>query len=136
MKKAVPCAFLLAVSSVYSAVCLFLSRVFIRNLASAARWIMRLVSSDQALTDKVPDVLRQLKDASLVSPVWLFLLFLASACILLHIFFLRKRRYAKAAVLFILLLIPASFAFALFTHVNDILLWDMIRLLVSVVSNL
>ena len=97
---------------------------------------MQLFKADGEITSQVTGALDQLKGASLVSPFPVFILIFA--CLFLLIF--RRMKKTRKIVInitaWILLLIPSLVTAALFTVVNDILFYDVVKMLTSILSNL
>lgn len=114
----------------------FLSSAFIRNLSSAAGLVMRMIKPDAEIALKVTEVLSQLKGAHLLSPYPVIAIVFACLFLLFAHFGRKRRRIVRNAVIWLLMLIPAFLVSLVFTHVNDILFLDMIRLLISIVPNL
>lgn len=127
-------------SALSGAVCgalgVFLSSVFIRNMGCAAGFVMRLIKLDADIANQVASVLSQLKTARLSSPY--LIVALVSAC--LFMLFAKpgrnRRRVVRKAAGWLGFLILSFFVSLIFTHVNDILFLDMIKLLISIVPNL
>lgn len=124
------------IGGIYGALSVFLSRIFLKNIGSVAGWGMQLFKTDGEITSQVTGALDQLKGASLVSPFPVFILIFA--CLFLLIF--RRMKKARKIVInitaWILLLIPSLVTAALFTVVNDILFYDVVKMLISILSNL
>lgn len=124
------------IGGAYGALSVFLSRIFLKNIGFVAGWGMQLFKADGEITSQVTGALDQLKGASLVSPFPVFILIFA--CLFLLIF--RRMKKARKIVInitaWILLLIPSLVTAALFTVVNDILFYDVVKMLISILSNL
>jgi len=124
------------IGGAYGALGVFLSRMLLKNLGISDGWIIKLSKPEGDIALQVADALMQLKDARLVSPYPAFILIFA----LLGALILKRIKRTRAVVInicaWMLLLIPATLFAALFTHVNDILFLDMVKLLVSIVPNL
>lgn len=124
------------IGGAYGALGVFLASVFLKNLGALASWIMKIMQLEGDTASQVTDALMQLKGARLVSPYLVFMLIFA----ILSIIILRLVKRARGVVInagaWLLLLIPVTLTAALFTHVNDILFLDMVKLLVSIVPNL
>lgn len=136
MKKRMPFIISALIGGAYGAVCVFLSRLFIKNLGAVAGWGMHLFKADGNLASQVTSALHQLKDADLASPFLVIILVFAS----LFLFIFRQMKKARRIVInitaWLLLLLPSIIIAALFTVVNDILFWDMVKMLVSILINL
>lgn len=124
------------IGGAHGALSVFLSRIFLKNIGSVAGWGMQLFKADGEITSQVTGALDQLKGASLVSPFPVFILIFA--CLFLLIF--RRMKKTRKIVInitaWILLLIPSLVTAALFTVVNDILFYDVVKMLTSILSNL
>ncbi len=120
----------------YGALGVFLAGAFLRNLGAVAGWIMRILKLEGDVPIQVAQALSQLKDARLVSPYPVFILIFAFLGVLLLSVIKRARTIVIRVGAWLLLLIPVTLAAAVFTHVNDILFLDMVKLLVSIIPNL
>lgn len=136
MKKHMSFIISALIGGAYGAVCVFLSRLFIKNLSAVAGWGMHLFKVDGGTASQVMGALNQLKDAALASPFLVFIL--VFACLFLFIFWQMKKahRIVINITAWLFLLLPSLVISALFTVVNDILFWDIVKLLVSILSNL
>jgi len=136
MKKYLRIAVFALIGAAYGALGVLLSGLLFRNLGVIAEWIMHLLKLEADITRQVSDALSQLRDARLVSPYFLFI----PACALLSALIFSVSRKAKIIIInagvWLLLLAPVTLAAAAFTHVNDILFLDMIRLMISIAPNL
>ncbi len=136
MKKYLRIAVFALIGAAYGALSVLLSGLLFRNLGVIAEWIMHLLKLEADITRQVSDALSQLRDARLVSPYFLFI----PACALLSALIFSVSRRAKIIIInagvWLLLLTPVTLAAAAFTHVNDILFLDMIRLMISIAPNL
>ncbi len=136
MKKYLRIAVFALIGAAYGALGVLLSGLLFRNLGVIAEWIMHLLKLEADITRQVSDALSQLRDARLVSPYFLFI----PACALLSALIFSVSRRAKIIIInagvWLLLLAPVTLAAAAFTHVNDILFLDMIRLMISIAPNL
>ena len=136
MKKYLRIAVFALIGAAYGALGVLLSGLLFRNLGVIAEWIMHLLKLEADITRQVSDALSQLRDARLVSPYFLFI----PACALLSTLIFSVSRKAKIIIInagvWLLLLAPVTLAAAAFTHVNDILFLDMIRLMISIAPNL
>lgn len=136
MKKYLRIAVFALIGATYGALGVLLSGLLFRNLGVIAEWIMHLLKLEADITRQVSDALSQLRDARLVSPYFLFI----PACALLSALIFSVSRRAKIIIInagvWLLLLAPVTLAAAAFTHVNDILFLDMIRLMTSIAPNL
>lgn len=124
------------IGGAYGFLSVFLAGEFLKNLGALAGRIRKIMKLEGGIILQVTDALSQLKSARLVSPYLVFILIFA----ILGVLVLRFVKSARSVVIhtgaWLLLLIPAALAAALFTHVNDILFLDMVKLLVSIVPNL
>ncbi len=120
----------------YGTLGVFLSHLFLKNLSAVAGWIMNLTKIEDGIATQVTDALMQLKNARLLSPYAAFILIFAVLCALVYLLDRKARKVVINVGLWILLLVPVSLLAALFTHVNDILFFDIVRLAISIVTNL
>ena len=136
MKKIISYAVFALIGGAYGAVSVFLAGLFLKNLGAVAQWIMKLLSLDSDIAHQVADVLLQLKDARIASPYLAFVLLFAFLGILILRLVKKTRTIVINIGAWLFLMIPSALLAAVFTHVNDILFLEMIKLLISIIPNL
>lgn len=109
--------------------------VFVRNMGGLIRLLGGPLGLGAGEVKQFSAIFDQLKEASVLPPVWLILLiFVGGFFAALNAIIGGKRRRTVTVILWILLLLPLAFLSLWFTHVNDLQFGIVISALIRLVA--